>query len=206
MAEHAIGRTGDRYPHAAIGLRDKDADQGEARGWLVELLVASLLGDRKADRGDDLAGFQRGAEHAEKEIICGDLALRRVDRRAEGQQGAWVAGGRVIVGDRAADRAHCPHLLVADMGGQVGQRRDRCLDFGAVGHIEVAGHRSDHQGIAVAADAAQFLDRAEVGKLSWIRQAQLHRGEQRLAAGQQRGTATGQACGVSQRGRAFKCE
>jgi hypothetical protein len=27
-----------------------------------------------------------------------------------------------------------------------------------------------------------------------------------LAAGQQRGTATGQACGVSQRGRAFKCE
>ena len=38
-----------------------------------------------------------------------------------------VVGGRIVVGDRAADRAAVAHLRVADVLGELRERRDRLL-------------------------------------------------------------------------------
>ena len=64
-------------------LRNEHADQGKARGRMLELLVGRLLGDRELHLGDDLVGRERGLEHALEEIVGRDAALVGDDGRAE---------------------------------------------------------------------------------------------------------------------------
>ena len=60
-----------------------------------------------------------------EEVLRRDLALVGRDRRAESQQRGGIVGGRVVVGDRAADGAAVPDVLVADAGGHVDEAGDR---------------------------------------------------------------------------------
>ena len=67
----------------------------------------------------------------------------RVHRGAQAQHGCRLAGGGVVVGQAAADRAAVAHLAVADAAGQVGQRRDRRLHFVRGRHRRVRGAGAD---------------------------------------------------------------
>jgi len=75
---------------------------------------------------------------------------------------ALAAGLPPCVGDRAADRAHVAHHLVADAAGQLGQRGDRLPHVGRGGHAGVRGRRADHDVAALQADALELGDAAEV--------------------------------------------
>ena len=77
-------------------------------------------------------------------------ALVGDDRRAERQRRGGIVGGRIVVGERAADRAAVAHRGIADAAGERGERRDGGFDDRAVGDVGVAGHRADHDRVAVA--------------------------------------------------------
>ena len=72
-----------------------------------------------------------------------------------------VTGG-VGVRQRAAEGAAVPDLRVRDLRGRLGQQQRVLLDQAVVAHVVVGGHRADHEGVAVVADAAQRVDAAEV--------------------------------------------
>ena len=57
-------------------------------------------------------------------IVALAVGPLRDERGAEGQQDGRQVGGRVAVGDRAADGAAVAHLRVADLAGGVGEQRD----------------------------------------------------------------------------------
>src|ERR1043166_7557723 len=122
--EHAA-RAGARYRDAnvAAALRHEHADERKTRGRIAELDVAGLLGQREIYLGDDLVVLERGFEQAFEEIIGRDAALGGDDGRAEAEAGGGVIGVRVVVGNRAAERAHVAHVRVADHFGQLGERR-----------------------------------------------------------------------------------
>ena len=73
---------------------------------------------RQADRGDDLVVADRRRQVVHEQVGGGDLALAALapdDHRAlGGEQDRRHVGGRVAVGERAADRAAVAHLLVGD--------------------------------------------------------------------------------------------
>ena len=195
MAEHAVATTGHGHTGAASRLGHKHADQCKARCRLLELHVGRALRDREAHRRDQLAIIQRCGKHALEEVVGGNLALRRVHRGTECQQRARVAGRRVVVGHRATDGAHGTDLAVANAVGQRSQCRNGRLDLGVGGHIRMARHGADHDGIAILADAGEVADTAQIHDLFRAGKAQLH--------GSQQGLATGQylAAGRSQLGR-----
>ena len=158
-AEDAIGAgAGHRDPHPARGLGDKDADQREARGRVAEFHIGRLLRDRKADLGDDLAGAERGLEQALEEVLRGDLALVGDDGRAQRQGRRRIIGGRIVIGDRAADRAAIAHRRIADALGERGQGGNRLMDRGAGRDLGMARHRADDDRVALAADAGELGD------------------------------------------------
>src|SRR6218665_3285441 len=54
---------------------------------------------------------------------------------------------------------------------------------GAAGHVDMARHRANGQGVACAADAGHLLDAIEGYDLPGVGQAQPHRGQQALPPG-----------------------
>ena len=203
MAEHAEPGARDGHAHAAVGLGDEDAHQGEARGGLLELEVRGLLRHGKAHGRDQLAAAQRRGVHALEEVVGRDLAPVGDDGGAQAQHGAGVAGSGVVVGQRAADGAARTHLAVADAAGQLGQGRDGGLDLRVGGHVGMARHGADFHGLAVDGDAGQALDAVQVHDLFGPRQAQAHRWQQALAAGQVLAALRGQRGGVGRGARGF---
>ena len=115
---------GHRDPHAARRLGHEHADHGVARGRIGELHVGGLLGLGEADRGDQLALAQRRLEQALEEAVGGVLAGVGGDGGVERHDRRRIVRRRIVVGDRAADRAAIAHLRIADMAGEIGQRRD----------------------------------------------------------------------------------
>src|SRR4030095_7891807 len=105
----------------------ENADQGEAGGRLRELYVGRLIRLREADGGDDLAGFEGGLEQALEEIVGRDLAFVCDDGGAEADQPGRGVGGRIVVGDRAADGAAVADLRIADAVSEHGEGGDRTL-------------------------------------------------------------------------------
>ncbi|MCY1238401.1 hypothetical protein D9M72_511380 [compost metagenome] len=125
MPEHPVrSRSGNGHPDVAIvPSRDEHTGHRVARCRIGELLIGSLGRRFEADGGDDLAVLQRCFEQAGEEIICRNLALVGHDRRTERQHRRRIIGRRVVVGDGTADRAHVPHMRVADMAGKAADRR-----------------------------------------------------------------------------------
>ena len=121
-----------------------------------ELHIGRLLRDREADLGDEFAGLERGLEQALEIVVGSDAALVGDDRRAERERGRRIVGGRIVVGERAADRAAVAHMRVADAAGELGERRDRALHDRALADLDVAGHGADDEVVALAGDARQI--------------------------------------------------
>ncbi len=197
---------GDGHPHTARELRDAHADQSEARGLLLVLDVGRAPHLRKGDGGDHFAGLQGRVVQAGEESVGRDLAVGGADRRVERQHAGRIAGGRVGIRDRAADRSHVAHHWIADAAGQLGDRRADTLDFEVVGDGAVRRHRADHEPIAFEADRPQLVERAEVDERLALGQPQPHRLNQALAARQVARIAAGGAGGRGDGRRAFVVE
>ncbi len=75
----------------------------------------------------DFAGLERGGEGVEEEIGGGHGAVgvgrHQADVGIEREQRGGIIGGRIGVGDAAADGAHVAHLHIADAAGGFGQQR-----------------------------------------------------------------------------------
>ena len=179
-AEHARAGTGDGHAPARLMLRDIDADHGIARGRVTELGIGGSCRDGEADAGDDLAIGQRRGEHALEEVIGTVGSAISLDQGIKGEHGGRIIGGRIIVGEAAAQRAAVAHLRIADAGGKAGQARN---GGGAGCDIGMAGHRADPQAGPVAADAGK-AQRRQIDQRIGHAQPRFHRRNQRVATGQ----------------------
>ena len=152
-----------------------------------ELHVGGLLRHGEAHRRDELVVGERGLVHALEEIVGRDLALVRVHDRVQAEHRGGIARGRIVVGDRAAERAHVAHLAVADALGERGQRRDASAFTS--GDDATSAWRviaPIDEVLAFLADALQLRHAGEVDQRARLRQAQLHRRDEALAAGERR--------------------
>ena len=125
----------------------------------------ALHGRREAHRGDDLVGLERGREVAEQEVLGRDLALAArpgdLDHRAERDRDQAPLGGRVRVGEAAAERAAAADRLVADPLRGGAHDLVAALELGGVLDLGVAWWpRGCAARRCVALDAAQLRRRA----------------------------------------------
>ena len=134
--------------------------------------------------GDQLALGERRHERPERELGRVDRALAGLRAHREPRSERDRHGGhvrrRVGVREPAADRAEVAHLEVADAGGAIGERskgRPRAASL----ELVPRGHRADHELAVTLLDPAQ-AERADVDDDRRPRDAELHRGEERLAA------------------------
>jgi hypothetical protein len=120
------------------------------------------------------------------EVVVGrDLALVRHNRRAERHDRRGVIGGRVVVRYGTADRAAMAHGRVADGADHLGEGRDGGLHHVGFGHLVMAGEGADDERIAGARDAPQLADPVQVDQHGRGGEAELHRGQERVAAGEE---------------------
>src|SRR5690606_11489233 len=110
----ALARAGDGDPHAFGILRDEHADQRVARCRIWELQVSGPDRYREAHARDDLALTERRFEQAGEEIVRADLAPVGDDGRIEREARRRIIRRRIVVRDRAADRAAVAHRRIAD--------------------------------------------------------------------------------------------
>ena len=106
-----------RHRHARRGLRgasDGHAHQSKTRSFLLEFDVSELRKLWEFDPHDDLAGLQSRGVQALEKIICCNAPLRGDDRRIGSQHSRRPASSRIVVRQRAADRAHVAHLLIGN--------------------------------------------------------------------------------------------
>ena len=73
------------FGQTTFGVRAVGLLSAVAGSYLLYRTSLSLFRDRKAHRGDDLAGFQRGLEQTLEEIIAGDLSPVGHDSRTEAE-------------------------------------------------------------------------------------------------------------------------
>ena len=144
-AEHARPRAGDRDAHARARLRDEHADQREARrrvagtsrtppssatGKLTDVMISSSA---------SAVSYMplKKSSAAILRLLVFTVAFNADDR-------GRIIGCRIVVRDRAADRAHVAHLAVADAFGERRKRRDRALHVLRRRDFGMARHRADH--------------------------------------------------------------
>ena len=139
-------------------MRHEHAHQRKTRRLLLELQINRFLGARKRDGGDQFAGLQGGAEHAEEKVLGRNDSAGRVDVRTQSQHGTGVAGTGVIVGHRAPDGAHGANLFVANVSRQIGQRWQMLFDQGIGGHLRVLDHGANDQLLAIQLDLFELRD------------------------------------------------
>ncbi len=131
---------------------------------------------------DDLAGVEGRREQALEIFVRIDLPLVRDDGRAEPQNRGGVVGGRVVIGDGAADGAAMTHLRIADAFGELGKRRDGAAHLSAGCYLGVGRCGTDDERAALAPDALQRRDTAEIDQCRRFGEPLLERWDQRLAA------------------------
>ncbi len=104
----------------------------------------------------------------------------RVEREHHGAE----VGSRIGVGDRAADRAAVANLRVADQLHRPRDQRAAGRQHRIADERGVPGERADRDPVAVLADVAEVVEPADVDEHRRARDAELHRGEERVAAGE----------------------
>ena len=105
------------------------------------------------------------------------------------ERGGRIIGGRVVVGDRAADGAAVAHRRIADHAGELGERRDSaCCTTGALATSawRVMAPIDERIG-RLGSMPARSVDPGEIDDRGGRGQPLLHRRQQRLAAGEQLG-------------------
>ncbi len=158
-----------------------------------ELLVSRRVGYRKIDGGDQLAIVECGGEDIEKEVVAGDLAPVGLHRGAEAEHGGGIIGGRVVVGDGAAQRAAVAHVRIANLAGELGKCRDRLFDGVRAGDGGMRGHRLDGDDASGGGDALQLGDGAQVDDIGRHGEALAQHRDQGLAAGHELAVVSGLA-------------
>src|SRR5581483_6281130 len=139
-----------------------DADNGPVESPAVELLIrpAGAGHLRHPDLGQELVGGERRLQESGEEGGGGDGAFAAGtaghERPAEGQDDRREVGGRVAVGQGAADGAAVADLGVADEAGDVGQDRHFGPEDVAVLDVVVAGQRPDGDVVTAIADVGQI--------------------------------------------------
>ena len=97
-----------------------------------------------------------------------------------------IIGGGIVVGDRAADGAAVAHLRDRRCSSaRCGQRRNGALHHIGGGDIDMPGHRADDDGIAVALDALELGDAAEIDQVGGLGETLLQGRDERHPAGEQ---------------------
>jgi hypothetical protein len=183
----------------AAGDAHGRADQGEAGGRLVQLLVrhAGALGfGRHDDLGHDLARLQRGSERIDQEIGEGQRALAARARQAylgfQREERGGIVGGGIAMRHAAADGAHVAHLNVADVRGGLRQQGAVRAQHGRRFDLVVRGHGPDVDAVVRLANGVQTRNAAHVHDVLGRGEAQLHQRDEAHAAGQHFGAAIGQ--------------
>ena len=117
-----------------------------------------------------------------------ELALVGDDGGAERQAGRRIIGGRIVVGERAADGALVAHRRIADQAGQFGQRRDRLArrsaEVATSSCVAVAPITSERPFISMPSSPSIWL---KVDQMRRAGEPLLHDRQQRVAAGDQLG-------------------
>ena len=103
--------------------------------------------------------------------------------RAERDRHRGHVRRRVGVGEPAADRAEVPDLKVADAGRAIGERAES-RPHAAPLELVPRGHRADHEVAVTLLDPVE-PEPADVDDDRRPRDAELHRGQERLAAGEE---------------------
>ena len=144
---------------------------------------------RHPDLDEHLAFRQRGREDARAEVDGGNrpLAARaahdhlRVEREEDGGE----IGGRIAVGDRPSDRPAVSHLRIADLARGEGHDRAVLLEQRSVADVLVPRDGADRDVVAAVPHVAQLVHARDVDEERGPGDAELHRGEQRVPAGEQ---------------------
>ena len=126
-AEDAGGRPPSRRRARRPCLRHKHAGQRIARGRIREFGVSRLFPEREsalASRSRRLPARSRTCPV--KKSSAAIARLRRDDRGAERQHGCGIIGRRIVIGERAAQRAAMADGGIADRSARCGERRDAC--------------------------------------------------------------------------------
>ena len=112
---------------------------------------------------------------------------RGVDNGVVGRAHRRQFGGRIGVGEAAADGAAIARLAMADMAQRLGQERAVLGDFRRKFEVALAGHGADAHPAIADRDAAQFVEAAEIDEMIDDHVAEVHHRHERLPAGQNLG-------------------
>ena len=112
--EHARRGADRGNAHTVCGLGHHHADDGVARGGLLELHVGRPRRRRKRDGGDQFAGLESRLEQSRKKTLGRNHAPVGVDGGAEGDERRGVVAGRIVGGDGAAEGAAVADLRIGD--------------------------------------------------------------------------------------------
>ena len=139
-------------PSPSSSDHSADADDGVSRRLVRQLLVAPAVPfgrHRNADLGEDLVRLQGGGQEIEKELPRRNAPLTSRssgdDRRVERQNRRRIVGGRIGVGERAADRSPIANLPVANPRRGVRQERNRGSNLGVGRDLMMGGQRADRR-------------------------------------------------------------
>ncbi len=173
-AEHAVrAGAGDGDAHLRPALGDEHADQRIARGRVAELLVAGL----RARSGTMILVMISPSSSAVsnrpvKKSSAAILRLLVTIVAPSAEAGRRVIGGRIVVGDRAADRAAMAHMRVADQRGQLGEAGNGLLHARRVGDVGMVRHGADRRRCGPCSSMpVEFGAAAEIDQMRAARRA-----------------------------------
>jgi hypothetical protein len=176
---------------AAVHLRSGRRDRRPVLGAPDVLDVRAAVHLRHAHLLQNLLRPERGRERAGEELGRRDraLAVRPLGDEVgvEREQDRPEVGGRVAVGDRAADRPAVTDLRVADLAGRPRDEGAALGEHRVRGEVGVARQRADRDPVSVVAHVAELLEPADVDEQRRTREAQAQEGDQRVAACDQLG-------------------
>ena len=193
-APHTGAQAGQGHPHPRLPSapgdrqsRHRHAKQGKARGGLLLLVIGSRQRRLKTHRQQQLPRAQCGAEQALKEVIGGDLSLAGQQRSAQRQHASGPAAGRVVVGQRPAQRANRTHLLIGNASGQRRQHGAKSPHRRGLRDAGMGLHGTNMQPLVPNRDAMQLWQILQIDELRRRAQAEPHGSQQALPAGQKPG-------------------
>ena len=170
------------------------AGSSPVAGFPLELLVgvagAGSEG-RDQDGGEDFVFSQRGHVGAVEKVYRLDLARAlgalQLKGGIQGHGNCGVVVARVAMGDVAANGAAVANLRVSDQQRRFDQQGQVFLQQGGGNQLVLRGHRANADDAAAFADAAQFGNAVDINQHAGLGKAQLHHGQQAVAASEQLG-------------------
>ena len=153
-------------------------------------VLGALIGGQHghAHRGDELVLAQHRCEGIFDQVRdrYGAAAGRSLGRHSGAQSGQHrrPIGGRVGMGQVAADGAPVAHGRITDAAGRLGQEAVGPLHVGRRGDLGVGSQRADVDGVAADGDAFDVGDTTDVDHHFRPGQSKAHQRDETVASGQ----------------------